>query len=493
MTHPLNRRAVLRGFAGALIGLPLLEYTHGKAWAQGGPPPLNRFIVFFAHGGTLTNVAADGSRYSGNRNENGVCAWKPASPGEALDLGLIHKPVLQQHVGALTLLRGVDNMAGKLQSDYNGGHGWCNVTALTSGRAVRIADGDEGIVPEVPSFDHVLAARLQERNPVAFPLVHLTLDAHNYGSPFYRAARQRVYGETSPRRAFDTLFANVVEGGGGGPDPAVLRARALKKSILDGTREGLSQLSPRLSTQDRQAVEAHLEHIRELERRVSALDVPVAAACTKPPRPGEPAWDSPTKMPDIAMAHVDLMVAALKCGLTNVICLEMGDMETGWLNPPYEAGYNIGHSLHHDGNEMGATGALREHREAWWKSMLENQQWRATVLARFMDGMQALEPDGKSMLHHSLALWTSEFSTGGAHSGSDVPLLLAGHAGGRLVGGRHYNHNVKEKADPSSREYETRASVHNVFTSILNLYGYPDTHFGSEGHAFQTGPLPGLV
>jgi hypothetical protein len=95
------------------------------------------------------------------------------------------------------------------------------------------------------------------------------------------------------------------------------------------------------------------------------------------------------------------------------------------------------------------------------------------------------------MLDNTLILCASEFSCGSDHSVAELPILLAGKAGGRLQTGREVNFNTKAAADPRTRSYETRASLHNLFTSVLQLFDFPDTHFGSD-HAWQRGPLTGL-
>ncbi len=74
----LSRRLVLQGFGGAAIGLPLLEYTHGKAWAQSAALP-KRFIVFFEHGGYISACDKGGKKYDGLGKNNGTDGWKPAS------------------------------------------------------------------------------------------------------------------------------------------------------------------------------------------------------------------------------------------------------------------------------------------------------------------------------------------------------------------------------------------------------------------------------
>jgi hypothetical protein len=484
----LGRRIILRGFGGAAIGLPLLEATHGRALAQARGP--RRFIVFFEHGGTISASQKSGRRYDGSGRNNGVDGWAPKSPaGQPLVLGPIHEP-LAPFASDLVILRGVNNTAGARQSPYNGDHGWANVTALTSAVATKSGDSTSA---EGPSIDAVLAERLNQRTRVPFPLVSLYLPAHNYGTPFFRGPRQPSRGEVNPVAAFDKLFAGVSTGGATGPDPAALRARALRKSVLDGVGEGLKLFEARVSARDRQAVAAHLEHIRAIERQLSSITV--SAACTKPSVAGLPAKVDQYSV-DIEKSgpvEIDILVAALRCGLTNVATFEIGDFYAKFLAPTFPAAYNIGHSLHHAARDVGKTGPDASRFPAWLDTMLRSRQWRMKLFARFLEGLKATPEGAGTMLDGSLILYTSEFSCGSDHSVADVPTLLAGKAGGRLRAGRHVNYNLKAAANPATLDYETKASFHNLYTSILNLFDYPDTHFGSNGHAFVTGPLPDLA
>ncbi|HET9957955.1 MAG TPA: DUF1552 domain-containing protein [Polyangiaceae bacterium] len=482
----IQRRTLLRGLGGLAFGLPWLESLNSTAHAQaaGGP---KRFIVFFEHGGTISANDKDGDKYDGNGANNGVDGWAPIG-GEKLELGAIHQP-LQAHLDSLLVLRGINNRACQRQSPYNGDHGWANVTALTSANATQLGDKDEDIVSEGPSIDAVLAERLAERNPVAFPSVNLTVPAHNYGTPFFRAARQPVEGEYNPMRAFDKLFAGVTEGAQ--PDRAALRARALKASVLDGVGEGLSLFRGRLSAADRIAVDAHLEHIRGLERQLESIAP--AVGCQKPTLSGlDKNWDYySVDIQRSGPAQIDIMLAAMRCGLTNVATLNIGDFYAKFLNPTFPAAYDIGHSLHHSARDVGKAGPDGAKFQAWYDTMLANRRWRMGLLARLLDGLANTREGDGTMLDNTLILCASEFSCGADHSVADLPILLAGKAGGRLRTGRHVNFNSKASADPQTRSYETRASLHNLFTSVLQLFDFPDAHFGSD-HAWERGPLAGL-
>ena len=483
----LTRRVVLRGFGGIAIGLPLLESLQDRRALAQSMNVAKRFIAFFDHGGYISNVDKDGERYDGSGNNNGVDGWAP-EPGETLKLGAIHQPLVA-HTESLLVLRGINNRACQEQSPYNGDHGWANVTALTSANASKV--GEDAQTSEGPSIDAVLAERLKQRDPTPFASIHLLVPAHNYGTPFFSAAHQPSDGEVNPLAAFNKLFAGVTEDGEQ-PNPAAERARLLKKSILDGVGDELSRFKTRLSAADAVAIDAHLSHIRDLEKQLDA--VALAPACKKPTVTGADAkWDYYSVPIDKSgPMMVDVMVAALRCGLTHVGAFEIGDFYAKFLNPTFPAAYDIGHSLHHSARDVGKTGPDGARWQDWYDTMLKNRQWRMGLLAQLLDGLAATPEGSGNMLDNTLLLNTSEFSTGADHSVADLPILLAGKAGGQLKTGRHVNYNLKAAADPMTRQYQTETSLHNLFTSVLNLFGFDDQHFGSE-HVWKKGPLTGIL
>jgi Protein of unknown function (DUF1552) len=483
-----SRRTILRGFGGLAIGLPWLEAIQGRARAQTAPARgPKRFVLFFDHGGTISASDRDGARYDGNGTNNGFDGWAPA-PGEALKLGPIHQP-LQPFVDSLMILRGVDNGAGHKQSPYGGDHGWANVTVLTQANVKKTGDSSYSV--DGPSIDTELANRLAKKNPVTFPSINLLVPAHNYGTPFYRAANQPLSGEYSPLAAFNKLFAGVTDGTAP-PDPAAVRARALRKSILDGVGEGLTQFQTRVSAADRMSIDAHLTHIRSLERQLDSSMV--APTCSKPVITGQdPKADVySTNIEKSGPAQVDILIAALRCGLTNVATLEIGDFYAKFLNPTYPAAYDIGHSLDHSANDVGKKGTDAAHFAQWYDTILKNRQWRMGLTARFLAGLAATPEDGGTMLDNTLFFSTSEFSYGGVHSVVDMPVLLAGKAGGLLRTGRHLNFNLKAAADPATLTYQSKTSLQNLYTNFLNMFGYPDTSFGGTGYSAAPGPIAGL-
>jgi len=487
----INRRLVLAGLGGVAIAMPWLELTHGKAQAQAADGP-KRFVLFFDHGGTLCATDKGGKKFDGNGAQNGVDAWIPL-PGAEFKLGAIHEQ-LQPYIDSLLILRGIDNQACAKQSPYNGDHGWANATVLTCANVTLTphpGDSSQDVyTTDGPSIDALLATRLAQKNPVTFPSINLEVPAHNYGSPFYRAANQKVDGDYNPKTVFDKLFANVTDGTSK-PDPAAERARALKKSILDGVGEGLTGFENRVSTADKQSIEAHLEHIRSLEKQVAGGMV--SATCTKPTLTGlDPKADQYSiDIEKSGPAMVDILIAAFRCGLTNVGTVNIGGLYALFLNPTFPAAYNIGHSLDHSSRDVGKTGPDGAKWQDWYDTQLKNRQWRLSLVTRFLAGLAATpEGNGTTMLDNTLLMSTTEFSCGAVHSVADMPILLAGKAGGKIKTGRQINYNLKAPANNApTLDYQTTTSLHNLYTSILQIFGGTDTNFGSTTHAWKTGPL----
>jgi hypothetical protein len=475
-----GRRMFLKTVGAAAIGLPLLEFTHGTAHAQMMRVP-KRFLTVFSHGGTISNQGRT-RKYDGRGSNHGHDEWRAADRGEALVLGPIHQP-LAAFRDKLLVLESIDNKAAIAQHQYRtGGHGTANVTVLTS---ADVTPGEDPVALG-PSIDAVIAARLAQTQPVRFDNIHLEVRGHQYGTPYFRASGEAVSGEQDPRAAFRTIFAGVMPSTG--PDPAYVKLQKRRGSVLDGALASFQRFKTRVSRSDLLVVDAHLEHLRALEQ---ALDSPeTAAACTPPTAPGTGGADV------VGPLHARIIVAAMRCGLTNVANLEISDILTPWTPAGLrmDSAYDIGHSLGHYAREVGATGANAGQLDDWLAEMRDNRRWRTDLVRLILEGLDdpTFLEGGRTLLDNSVLLYTSEFSDPAGHMSVNTPVLLAGSAGGVLRTGRHLDYNTRAVADPNTLEYASDESLHNLYTSILQALGGTDTHFGSA-HATHRGPLPGLT
>ncbi len=491
-----GRRGFLRGLGGVAVSLPLLELTHGKALADGGAP--RRFVVFFEHGGTISNQSS-GSKHDGSGDHHGQDLWAPADAGERLVLGPIHQPLVP-HTDKLLVLQGLDNRAAIAQDPFSqGGHNIANCTALTSSRLDWTSDGDDvQPIATSASIDQVVAARLAAASPTRFERLHLEVGGSaggfSYGGPFFRGSHERASGYWDPILAFTTIFEGVSSEA---PDPALVRRRAMRRSVLDGVMGQFSALRGVASANDLRTVEAHLEHLRALEREIDALTGGVCEAPTDVLDAGTcmHGWSCRGIPLDVlGPLQVRIGIAAMRCGLSNVLCLEVGDATSTWIDTGGAVDVDGGHGFGHMAREVGRSGPNASQHDVWLRQGLANRQWRAELLAelvRSLDDTSFTEPGG-TMLDNSLVLATSEFSAASQHIAWNQPVLLAGSAGGQIRTGR----NLDFDASSSAYGYASTAATHNLFTSILQAFGGDDAHFGSDDPDHQgafTGPLPGLL
>jgi Protein of unknown function (DUF1552) len=494
-----GRRAFLRGAGGLLLGLPLLEYTHEKAWAAplGGA---KRLVVVFNHGGETMCMQKSGLRAGNPKIPDYDPAmpmidhWLPA-PGKKF--GIAHEvfegtPLEQK----LLVIRGVDNAAAR-DGRYGGDHGLSNCTSLVA-RATGCDDGasaagdkcpggDEAEVASGPSIDWVAAQRLAQlhggpTNPLA-----LHVPGHYYGSGFFWGpnGEQRTEGETNPRTAFNTLFAGVTTGE---PDPEQVMRRELRLSLLNGLMDGYRQFTGKLGQADKRIVDAHLDHLSSLEKEIQGLEL--SAQCVVPNQP--PDFKDGNKVQELAPLHAQLIVAALRCGATNVANLQIADILTPWAPSGLQlkSDYDIGHSLGHWVSDLGDPANVPK----WELEMKENRAWRmglVKIIAEGLDSPDFLE-GGVPLLDNSLIFYSNEFSTGGIHSSTDGPYMLIGSAGGFFKTGRFVELHSARLKDPSSLEKGTTASTNDLYISILNALGATDTEFGDMKFAYRKGPISEL-
>lgn len=479
-TKNSGRRAFLRKAGGGILGLPLLEFTHGLSWAQDAVN--KRFVTVFSHGGTLSPRGKEYLVDQWNDKASIADRWHPTGLGANFTVGEIQKPV-ERFQKKMLFVSGVDNKTAIADADYNGDHNFNNVMCLT---CADTTGSKENVTALGPSIDAVIAKRLAARQPVRFESIHLMIEGHQYGSPFFRASQQIARGESSPVSAFDRIFAGVTADMSTGPDPAEVRENALRRHVLNGTMEEFKTLRAQVSAHDRQVLDAHFDHLTALSSEIQTLAAGTTAQCVPPTgvRGGEGNV--------VGSAHAKIIVAALRCGLTNVANLEIADILAPWAPSglQVDSGYGIGHSLGHLQRDVGQG---TDHERRWIIEMVENRQWRMSVMGEILEGLDdpAFSEGGRTILDNSIVYYTSEFGSPEHHSSYEVPTLVFGSAGGKLKQGQHITYNKHRTAEPLARQHESDASYHNLYTTFLQALGENDGHFGNDRAKFK-GPLSEL-
>src|SRR5215212_8095936 len=220
-----------------------------------------------------------------------------------------------------------------------------------------------------------------------------------------------------PRVVFDQLF--------GVGATAEERAANLRtdKSILDWVTSQISNLRKEIGASDRTRLNEYLESIREIERRIQRIEARNASGENR----AFP--EAPIGVPDSFEEHVhimmDLIALAFAADTTRVFSFKLGRDASGRSYP--ESGVNTGfHNASHHGE-----------REDRILDFAKINKYHVSMLPYLM-GKLKNTPDGDSnLLENSLLVYGSPMGDSNIHNHKRVPLVLAGHAGGKLNGGVH--------------------------------------------------------
>jgi hypothetical protein len=284
--------------------------------------------------------------------------------------------------------------------------------------------GDQNIVGQGTSLDQYLAGRWGKDKPYSI----IQLDICNNGGPAGGAGAtwhsnsrldyKGIPGERDPYAAFDRLFAGIAPSMPGqmGPDPKAERIRAQKQSVIDQVLRELTVLqTTSISQADKDMLEAHLEGIRGIERRLQSGGA-VAANC------GAPAVDKSqklgaldyTKLLELGKLQMDIAFSAISCDLTRVINFQWMRNGTDESIPMLDIGNY--HGLTH--GSPGDPGMMEKIRQA---SLLFHEQ-----LAYFAQRLKDTQEGETNMLDHTIILTGSDVSEPNSHTEKNHPYLIVG-------------------------------------------------------------------
>ena len=314
----ITRRQLFAG-AGGLAAASLLG-THRLARAAKAPP--KRLVLFFTPHGTVWDD------------------WRPTGTATNFTLGSILQP-LAAYQDRLAL---IDGMQIRSPYDHRVPHTY-DLPALWTGSPIDTeADlferTDHGVSfgwNTGTSVDQFIATEL----PLTTPYRTLEFGVGT-GNGLHPARRMIYTGPAAPLDPFDgpqTAWNALFRGFEPGKTSAAAALAARRASILDRVTQELASVRETVSAADRVRLDAHTDAIRELELTLEA-DV----ICTPPADPGLVSFEQEMD------AQLDMLVASLACGLTNIATFQhkIGDNDTsvtGWmvfaLKSAEEAGLQI--------------------------------------------------------------------------------------------------------------------------------------------------------
>jgi len=442
-----TRRTLLRGL-GATLALPWFE---SLAWAQARAT------------GASTAAAAAANRapvrYGCLLFANGVNPheWWAKDQGEAMQLSSTLEP-LAPFKRDLTVLRDLH-----VFNNTSGPH-WPLFSNYLNGAQFKPT-----LIPEgAESIDHLIARHTGRLTPV--PQLVLGVEPAEtglrggvpslyYGTVSWSSKNTPIAPEIYPRAVFDRLFDTA----------GLLRDH----SVLDAVLAHAKEVRRTLAASDGQKLDEFMHSVRDVEQRIERATKEERLEGWRPslarpdlPRPEE-------KPPQDVRAHMqlmlDLMLLAWRMDKTRVATLvfnrDVSHMKFGFLDGV------LNEQLH----------TISHHKEdaAKLESYRRINRYHTELFANLLGKMKQVdEGHGTTLLDNVMLQFGSNMFNGDSHDGRNLPLILAGHGGGTIAGGRVIDYGNKP-------EEQQRAC--NLYLALAQRMGVTLDRFGDS-----VAPLQGL-
>jgi len=432
----LSRRTFLNG-AGVTLALPFLESMIPAVAALGQTAAARARTrlgcVYFPHGAIMNK-------------------WTPATEGSGFELSEILQPLKPFH-SQINVISGLES-AQAYGSGATANHNRSAASFLSAAHAETGAQPHLGV-----TIDQVVARKIGQDTPL--PSIELTIEESTVScgdglSCSYRdtiswqGPSSPLPMQNNPQVVFERLFGD----GNTAEQRAMRRNQSL--SLLDSVRGEASSLQQKLPAADRSRLDQYLTDVREIERRVQKAGEQLSEDLDVP--------SAPTGVPKDVEAHIklmfDLQVLAWQAEITRVSTMLLSKELSNAVYP--KSGIRDAfHILSHHSN-------IQENIERF--TVLN--RYHVTLLAYLLEKLRAT-PDGDgTLLDHSMLLWGSAMSDGNQHNHTDLPIILAGGASGRLKGGRHLKN---PRTTPLA----------NLLIAMLDKLDIPAEKFGDSSGMLQ--------
>ncbi len=391
---------------------------------------------------------------------NGVIQpkWTCEGTGEDWKLSETLTP-LSPFKSKINVIDGLAHDNGRGKQDGAGDHARASATFLTSARPLKTSSRVHlGI-----SVDQVCAEQLKGQTRLASIELGLT-GSRNAGSCdsgyscayssniSWRSETQPMAKETIPRLAFERLF-------GTGDTHQRREQNLVRRSILDVVSQDAKTLISKVGDTDRRKLDEYFSGVRELEQRIERTEQEDRAAL--------PDLEVPYGRVEAFREHArlmfDLMVVAFQTDSTRVATLMLDN--AGGNRSYTEIGVKEAHhGLSHHRNDADSVEKLQR-----------IDHYLVEQYAYFLEKLDAVQDGEGTLLDNSMILYGSALGDGNRHTHHDLPIVLAGGAGGKIPTGRRL-------------QYPTDTPMGNLFLSMLDIMGTPAESIGDS-----SGRLTGLV
>ena len=335
-------------------------------------------------------------------------------------------------------------------------------------------------LPYTPTVDQVIGNALAMTNTVSRATLNLgvlsaqgvTPEGNNSKWCIYKGKDQPVMPEQDPWKTFGDIFGGTTSATSPSTTQAAVTQMMVKKqSILDYVGTDLEKFATRVGTDYQAIIGGHMQAVRDLEKELQSLTSSAGGAvaqCGAPLGAAVTATDV-LNYAALVKTQMDLLVMAVKCGVTQVGTLQMVDASGSHIPFNFlpgvtgmgDAGGAVGASLRgwHDLSHNPVTAGVD------MKSIVD--KWCMGQFASLLDRMKAVVEPGGTMLDNSVVLITNHMQDGANHDTQKVPWILGGSCQGYFKTGQC----ALSAGNP----------INGVLADVCNAMGVPVDYFGDSG------------
>ncbi len=483
--NPKTRRQFLVGTGGTLLAIPFLPSLMPKALAQ--TAGAKRFICLGQDNGRFAtdwypNVieSAKLKTVTGIQNMREM-AMRDISGNISPIFGAAFNGAIRDK---MMIIRGLDGLWRNLQ-----GHQTSTILAGNLGAGANPA----WEVKNGPSIDYIMAKNAKSNPRAADLRSYLNLRLRNgWDMSFRYNAATNVMSSAdrynSPLAAFNYIF--------GGNTTAAPSDR--NKKVVDQVFENYKTVitSRKLAKAERDVLQEHIDTLNQLQTSIIAT---TPQACVGPAGLGGTADYNVVNIDRVIKQNMDLMIAAVKCGIVNIGTIMLTDAVDDTVFSNISA------------NGVALNGSWHG---TYTHTSMESPQIRA-IIQRFaghfsymINQLNTPEPGtAGTFLDNSLVYWGNAMGHGTNHSYNDMAVALAGGLAGKIKTGRYIDYSntqgqgrnycsflvaIMQAFGLSQADYQ-QPNVAEGFGSDT-LFGYGETGGKYEAwRADRKSPTPGLL
>lgn len=486
----LKRRHFLAGAGGFTLAIPFLSSLEPKKASAGNPPYASnpRFVCMETpHGGVWNeNMWPDEAAAAQSRavypnhdmhwgalaptTSNGVTTLSPclSAPSDLLGASILSK---------MNVLRGLD------YSFYLGHH--------RGGALGDVGNNDDEVkrFDRIPTIDQLMAwspSFYPDIDAIKLRSMHISRGysglSSNYENPIDREGEVvSIPSVESAQLLFEQIFVAPPDSE---EDPRPLVVDKVFEHYRR-VRVGTFGDAARLSSKDKILLDAHMERLYELERKLK-----VQANCGDVEAPVEDGHvnDPVGSIQDAAnwfQTYNDVVVAAFVCGTSRIAIYGSSDEHWneagGWSDWHQEIAHVGGGGVP---NDPGAAA----NRPAWQQILMGTQrEFFRNVFLDLCNKLDAVEEtEGVTYLDNTLVMWTME-SGNRTHDNVSTPVITAGSAAGYFNTGNYYDFRNRQNtlfgssAEPVSDSYRPGILYNQWLANILMSMNLAPAEFERDG------------